>query len=315
MSQAKAGEGSSKGKAKRTYRDVNGILLLDKPPGITSNRALQQVKRIYQARKAGHTGSLDPLASGMLPLCFGQATKVSAWLLDADKDYLVEMQIGARTDTADADGQVVATSERKTVSEAELEQALEPFRGEIEQIPPMYSALKQGGKRLYELARAGQEVERAARPAVIHELRIEYFDPRRPQLSVRCGKGTYVRTLVEGIAEQMGTLAHVTALRRLAVGPFVDRPMVTLDSLEALAGDSAGLDALLIGSDQALVGFGEVRLAASEAFYLRHGHAVGHVQGQTGLVRIYDQAGQFLGVGEIQPDGRVAPKRLFTAAA
>ncbi len=301
---------------RRSYRDVNGILLLDKPTGMTSNRALQQAKRIFQARKAGHTGSLDPLASGMLPLCFGQATKVSAWLLESDKTYSVEMQIGTRTDTADADGQVVEAAGKDAVSREELEQALVKFRGHMTQIPPMYSALKKDGKRLYELARQGQEVEREPRPVFIHELRIEQFDPQRPQLFVRCGKGTYVRTLVEDIAEQMDTFAHVSALRRLTVGSFADEPMVTLDQLEQLAGDNAALDALLVPSDRALSGLGEVRLAASEAFYLRHGHAVGQVRSEaTGLVRIYDETGLFLGVGEVQADGRVAPKRLFTAAA
>jgi tRNA pseudouridine55 synthase len=294
-------------------RIVDGILLLDKPIGITSNRALQIAKRLYQARKAGHTGSLDPLASGMLPLCFGQATKVSGFLLEADKEYEVEALIGARTDTADADGVVTETSTKDSVTPAELEAALEANRGPQDQVPPMYSALKQNGKRLYDLARQGIEVERPARPVTIHELTVLRFDPQRPLLRVRCSKGTYVRSLVESIAEHMGTLAHVVALRRTSVGSFAAEPLVTLEELEARQGDLAALDELLFAPDVALSGYPEVRLSASEAFYLLNGHAVGHAgAGIEGLVRVYDEKACFLALGEVQPDGQVAPKRLFT---
>ena len=297
-------------------RIVDGILLLDKPTGITSNRALQIAKRLYQAKKAGHTGSLDPLASGMLPLCFGQATKVSGFLLEADKEYEVEALIGARTDTADADGEVIETATKTTVTAAELEAALEANRGPQEQVPPMYSALKQDGQRLYKLARQGIEVERPPRPVVIHDLTVIRFDPERPVLRVRCSKGTYVRSLVESIAAQMGTLAHVVALRRISVGTFADEPLVTMEELEALEGDSAALDELLLPADVALTGYPEVQLSASEAFYLLNGHAVGHVGTDIeGLVRIYDEKRCFLGLGEVQPDGQVAPKRLFTNPA
>jgi tRNA pseudouridine55 synthase len=296
-------------------RTVDGILLLDKPTGITSNRALQIAKRLYRASKAGHTGSLDPLASGMLPLCFGQATKVSAWLLDADKEYEVEMLIGTRTDTADADGTVVASANKASVTPEELEAALAANHGAQDQVPPMYSALKQNGQRLYELARQGIEVERKARRVHLHELTVIRFDPQQPQLRVRCSKGTYVRTLVESIAEHMGTLAHVVALRRTSVGSFAAEPMVTLDQLEALDGDLEALDALLMAPDLALSGYPEVRLSASEAFYLRNGHAVGHANPEIdGLVRIYDHNHCFLGLGVVQPDGQVAPKRLFTTS-
>lgn len=296
-------------------RTVDGILLLDKPTGITSNRALQIAKRMYRARKAGHTGSLDPLASGMLPLCFGQATKVSAWLLEADKEYEVEALIGTRTDTADADGTVVESAHKVSVTPGELEAALAANRGAQDQVPPMYSALKQNGQRLYKLARQGIEVERKARRVYLHELTVIRFDPRRPLLRVRCSKGTYVRTLVESIAEHMGTLAHVVALRRTRVGPFVTKTMVTLDQLEALDDDLEALDALLMAPDMALTGYPEVSLSASEAFYLRNGHAVGHANPEIdGLVRIYDQNHCFLGLGVVQPDGQVAPKRLFTTS-
>lgn len=309
MSPAKA----STEQFRRKKRDVNGIILLDKPIGITSNRALQQVKHLYQASKAGHTGSLDPLASGMLPLCFGQATKVSSWLLDSDKTYEVEILIGSRTDTADADGQVVETNVRSNVSEQELREACGGFSGEMDQVPPMYSALKKDGKRLYELAREGKNVERVPRRVTIHELSLIKFDSQRPQLRVSCSKGTYVRTLMEDLAASMDTLAHVTALRRVAISPFGEAPMVSMAHLEAA--DQAGLDGLLIAPDKALTSFAAVSLSSTEAHYLRHGHAVGHVSGTvSGLVRVYDDTGLFLGVGAVQLDGSIAPKRLFVAA-
>ena len=296
---------------RKNVRDVNGILLLDKPMGMTSNRALQKIKHLYGARKAGHTGSLDPLATGMLPLCFGQATKVSHWLLDADKVYEVEAAMGARTDTADADGQVVETS-AVTISRPMLEAALDAHRGKIEQVPPMYSALKQDGQRLYKLAREGKEVERKARQVEIYELSIVHYDPARPVLRVRCSKGTYVRTLIETIAAAMGTVAHVAALRRTVLGPFASGGMVTLEQVAALAGDNDALDRLLIPADRALEAFPAIELTADEAFYLRHGHTVGHApQGLSGPVRVYDQDARFLGIGEILPDGGIAPKRLF----
>ena len=297
---------------RKNVRDVNGILLLDKPIGMTSNRALQKIKHLYGARKAGHTGSLDPLASGLLPLCFGQATKVSHWLLDADKVYEVEAAIGTQTDTADADGQVIATSGLDHISAELLELAMAAHRGEIEQIPPMYSALKHDGQRLYKLARAGKEVERKARPVTIYELDVVRFDPHRPVLRVRCSKGTYIRTLVETLAAAMGTLAHVAALRRTGLGPFAPMGMVTMETLEPLVEHRDALDRLLIPADMALEGFPAVELSADEAFYLGNGHTVGHArQGVSGLVRLYDQNARFLGIGEVLPDGGVAPKRLF----
>ncbi len=316
MNEKSRGQSGHSGQYRRkNVRDVNGILILDKPVGMTSNRVLQKVKNIYGARKAGHTGSLDPLASGMLPLCFGQATKVSHWLLDADKVYEVEAFIGTRTDTADADGQMVATSECTRITPEMLATAMASHRGEIDQVPPMYSALKQSGRRLYELAREGKEVERKARRVNIYDLEVIRFDPCRPVLRVRCSKGTYIRTLVETLAEAMGTLAHVAALRRIALGPFATTSMVTLEQISALAEDRGALDKLLIPADTALERFPAVELTADEAFYLRRGHPVGHAsQGLSGLVRIYDQEARFMGIGEIQPEGAIAPKRLFVGA-
>jgi tRNA pseudouridine55 synthase len=298
--------------SKKHFRSVNGILLLDKPAGITSNRALQQVKRIFAASKAGHTGSLDPLATGMLPVCFGQATKASHWLLDAHKVYEVQASIGVRTSTGDADGDSVETSHIVRVTRDMLEAAIEQHRGPIEQVPPMYSALKQDGKRLYQLAREGLEVVRPARPVTIYELEILQFDPSRPVLRVRCSKGTYIRTLVETLATAMGTLAHIVALRRLALGPFEINGMVAMAELEGLAGNYPALDSLLLPVDAGLGSIASVKLSADEAYYFCHGHAVSHAPSKlNGLARIYDDKAVFLGIGEVLPDGRIAPRRLF----
>jgi tRNA pseudouridine55 synthase len=217
------------------WETVDGIVLLDKPAGLTSNVALQRARRLFRARKAGHTGSLDPLATGMLPLCFGEATKFAGHLLDADKEYRVRLCFGVQTDTADADGRVVAESDRRAVPGAELAACLARFRGEIDQVPPMYSALKSGGQRLHVLARAGREVPRAPRRVRILGLEVVTADPATPSLWVRCSKGTYIRALVEDIAAALGTLAHVVELRRLAVAPFPADGMVTLEALQAAA--------------------------------------------------------------------------------
>lgn len=301
---------------RKERRAVDGLLLLDKPTGMTSNAALQRVKRLFNARKAGHTGSLDPLASGLLPVCLGQATKLSAFLLDAEKTYVVTARIGTRTDTADADGTVVEQSDVTAVSEAQLQTAMADFRGEIEQVPPMYSALKHRGRRLYELARSGVEVEREPRRVVIHELEIVSFDPVNPVLRVRCSKGTYVRTLVEDLARACGTLGHVAALRRTGVGAFTADQLLSLEAIEAAsAAGQTALDALLRPMDEAIADWPAVELGAHEAFYLRQGHAVtGAGGGLTGRVRLYGEGRRFLGVGEALGDGRVAPRRLLVNA-
>ena len=312
--EATAGQAATSRPQKRSAT-VNGILLLDKPSGITSNRALQLVKRIYGARKAGHTGSLDPLATGMLPICFGQATKASHWLLDADKVYEAEAAIGVRTDTGDAEGESVEISAVRQITPELLEAALHAHRGPIQQVPPMYSALKKDGKRLYQLAREGREVERAARAVQIYALEVVRFDPVRPVLRVRCSKGTYIRTLVETIAEQMGTLAHIAALRRMSVAGFTEDQMVSMDALERMAEDPAGLARLLLPVDAGLVSMPSAALTNDEAYYFCHGHPVGHGGAFEGLVRVYDQRSAFLGVGEVLPDGRITPRRLFIESA
>lgn len=295
-------------------RPISGILLLDKPLGLSSNHALQRVKRLYDARKAGHTGSLDPLANGMLPICLGDATKISAYLLDADKHYWFRVKLGEVTATGDTEGEVLRTSPTDGITPARIEQVLADFTGEISQLPPMYSALKHQGKRLYELAREGIEVEREPRTVTIHSLILGEVNLPEFELRVHCSKGTYVRTLAEDIGEALGCGAHVTSLRRTGVGPYTNLPMHTMEELEQVAGEGgqAALDALLLPMETALADWPEVRVSADSAFYLKQGQAVLVPKAPTeGWVRIY-HGEQFLAVGEVQDDGRIAPRRLMT---
>ena len=304
------------GKRRNPGRDVTGILLLDKPLGLTSNDALQRIKRLYRAAKAGHTGSLDPLATGLLPVCLGAATKFSAFLLDADKRYRVRVRLGVTTTTADAEGEVVETRPVVGIDEARVRAVLEQFLGLIDQLPPMYSAIKQGGERLYKLARQGVEVERATRPIHIFSLDLLACELPEIELDVHCSKGTYVRTLAEDIGRELGCGGHVSQLRRTGVGPYAENVVefITLDQVRDLAdqeGAAARLDALLLPLDSALGHWPAVRLSADAAFYLQQGQAVLVPQAPTeGLVRLYDVSKHFLGVGEIQDDGKVQPKRL-----
>jgi len=311
------------GRRRKQGRNISGILLLDKPSGISSNHALQRVKRLYNAAKAGHTGSLDPLATGLLPLCLGYTTKFSAYLLDADKCYRVRVQLGVRTSTADAEGEVVATAPTDGVTEQAVRQALGRFVGSIEQVPPMYSAVKHQGERLYKLAREGKEVERTPRTIQIHALELLRFEPPEIELDVHCSKGTYVRTLAEDIGDVLGCGGHVAALRRTGVGPYVEGQtrFVTMEEVEAAAERPADedqgqdwerLDALLLPLDSALGHCPALRLSADAAFYLGQGQPVLVPQAPTqGMVRLYDQSEHFVGVGVILDDGRVQPKRLL----
>jgi len=304
------------GRRRRQGRDVNGILLLDKPRGITSNEALQRVKRLYNAAKAGHTGSLDPLATGLLPLCLGGATKFSTFLLDADKRYRVRVRLGVTTTTADAEGEVVTIAPADRVSEQDLRQALERFRGPIEQLPPMYSAVKYKGERLYKLARQGIEVERTPRVVDVFDIELRDFEPPELEMDVHCSKGTYVRTLAEDLGKLLGCGGHVAGLRRTGVGPYVEHQtrFVTLEDLERVAqGEGLDvLDGLLLPLESALGHWPQVRLSADAAFYLRQGQAVLVPQAPTeGLVRLYDPSQKFIGVGYILEDGKVQPKRLM----
>jgi tRNA pseudouridine55 synthase len=296
-------------------RDVRGILLLDKPRGLTSNRALQQVKRLYGAAKAGHTGSLDPLATGMLPICFGAATRLGGFLLDAEKAYRVTARFGVATDTADADGAVTERREEPPLDAAAVEEALARFRGDIEQVPPMYSALKHRGRRLYELARSGLVVAREARRVTIAELVLERFAWPDAQLYVRCSKGTYVRSLVVDLAAALGSVAHVAELRRVAVEPFGGEPMVTLEELEAIAGSrgTAGLDELLLPPDRALVSWPGIVVSAAAAAQIEHGQEIAAEDPwPLGHVKIYREPREFLAIGEVTPARRLAPRRVFS---
>lgn len=305
MSRARGGR--QKGRA------IDGLLLLDKPVGLTSNQALQRVKRLFDARKAGHTGSLDPLASGLLPICLGQATKVSGFLLNAGKRYQVAARLGQRTDTGDADGQVIEEQPVPALDRGLVNRVLGRFEGSQTQVPPMYSALKHQGQRLYKLARQGIEIERQPREIEIYGLELLRFEADALELEVTCSKGTYVRTLIEDIARALGTVAHVIVLRRLGVGPYSEGRMYKLEELEALAGqDMRRLDDILLPADSALEHWPSVELGADSAYYLMQGQAVmAPGAPSSGKVRLYDEGHGFLGIGEVKPDGRVAPTRLF----
>jgi tRNA pseudouridine55 synthase len=301
------------GRRRKSGRNVRGIPLLDKPLGITSNSALQDVKRIFKAQKAGHTGSLDPLADGLLPICFGAATKVSAFLLDADKHYLVRVKLGVTTTTADAEGEVLETKPVDGISESNIQNVLPEFTGDIEQIPPMYSALKHKGERLYKLARDGIEVEREPRQVTIHNITMHGYSAPEFDLDVHCSKGTYIRTLAEDIGKKLGCGAHVTALRRTGVGPYGADNMVSMEQIKQAAEDGFyALDDLLLPIDSALDAWPEVKLTPDGTFYLKQGQPVLVPNAPTeGMVRIYDADGAFMGAGEILDDGRVAPRRMM----
>ena len=301
------------GRRRNRGRNVNGVLLLDKPLGMTSNAALQKVKYIYKAAKAGHTGSLDPLATGLLPICFGEATKFTTYLLDANKRYQVKVRLGVTTTTADAEGEVLETHPTDSVTEAGLHEVLEGFVGEIQQLPPMYSAVKHQGERLYKLARQGVEVERQPRTIRIFELKLTAFSGSEFEMDVTCSKGTYIRTLAEDIGNELGCGAHVIGLHRTEVGPYSTEGMISLDNLEAAAeADKYSTDALLKPVDSALLDWPEVCLSDDAAYYLKLGQAVQVPKAPTsGWVRLYSKDGLFLGVGFIQEDGKVAPKRLL----
>ncbi len=295
-----------RGKGRRDR--VDGILLLSKPAGLSSNQALQRVKYRLNAEKAGHTGSLDPAATGLLPLCFGEATKVSAFLLDADKAYRVVARLGRRMDSGDATGSVVEEADVPVMTESEWRAVLDSFLGDTTQVPPMYSALKKDGKRLYELARKGEEVEREPRPVHISKIELLELAGRRLVFRVRCSKGTYVRTLVEDLAAKAGTVAYTHSLHREAVGQFDEVDCVDWVTANSLDADT--LKGLLLGADRALGFMPRLDLDAPDSERFMQGQAVsGPVE--PGLVRLYNESNDFLGVGESDEDGRVSPKRVF----
>ncbi|MBH2890403.1 tRNA pseudouridine(55) synthase TruB [Serratia marcescens] len=304
---------------RRRGRDIHGVLLLDKPQGLSSNDALQKVKRLYNANRAGHTGALDPLATGMLPICLGEATKFSQYLLDSDKRYRVIAKLGQRTDTSDADGQIV--QERPVnFTQAQLDAALDTFRGDIQQVPSMYSALKYQGKKLYEYARQGIEVPREARSITVYELQFIRWEGDELELEIHCSKGTYIRTITDDLGELLGCGAHVIYLRRLQVATYPIARMVTLEQLNALLAQAQEqaiapgelLDPLLMPMDSPVENYPEVNLLPVGAGYVKQGQP-GQVAGApaSGMVRITEgEERKFIGVGDIAEDGRVAPRRL-----
>lgn len=292
-------------------RDVTGILLLDKPAGLTSNAALQRVRRLYQAAKAGHTGSLDPLATGLLPICLGEATKLSGHLLDADKRYVVRAAVGTATATGDAEGPAIRSSDAAQLTRTALEAALPRFTGPIQQRPPMYSALKHEGRRLYELARAGEEVERPERPVHIAALELLDFGPGFFTLDVRCSKGTYIRSLVEDLAAATGQCAHVATLRRLEAGPFRAAGMVTAAALEDTAARGLpALDTLLLDPLAGLADWERVVVDPAGAARLRQGQALRLAAGgKPGPVAVVDDKPALLGLAELDAEGVLRPRR------
>lgn len=285
------------------------MLLLDKPIGYSSNQALQKIKLLYQAAKAGHTGTLDPLATGLLPLCFGEATKFAHFLTDADKVYIATLKFGITTNTGDAEGEVLSVKD-VNFSKMQLEQVCNQFVGVISQIPPMYSALKHEGKAMYEYARAGVEIERAARTITIHNIEINAFDQDVATITVKCSKGTYIRTLAEDIGAQLGCGAHLIGLRRTATANYQISQAITLEQFEAMSPAQRAL--LLLPADSAVQHLPAITLDADSTFYLQQGQAIwqsGSVP--QGLIRLYNEQHEFLGLGELQSDGKIAPKRLI----
>lgn len=295
-------------------RKINGILLLDKSADISSNHALQQVKRLFHAKKAGHTGSLDPIATGMLPICFGEATKFSQFLLNSDKVYTVTAKLGETTNTGDIEGEIIERASIEHVTQPQIEQVMLSLLGEIDQVPPMYSAIKYNGKPLYKLARKGIEVERKSRKVNIFSLDLISFASGNITFTVHCSKGTYVRTLVEEIGRGLQCGAHVTALRRDSVSPYQQGPMYTIDCLNEIAakdGDQ-GLLACLLPIESSVEIFPAVKLSTAAAFYLKMGQPVrATLPLDSTLVRLVSQDQRFLGMGEVMDDGRVKPHRLL----
>ncbi|MCD9466966.1 tRNA pseudouridine(55) synthase TruB [Photobacterium iliopiscarium] len=306
---------------RRKGRPINGVILVDKPTGISSNDTLQKVKRIFFAQKAGHTGALDPLATGMLPLCFGEATKFSQFLLDSDKRYRVVAKLGERTDTSDSDGEVVETR-AVNVERDQLEACIDSFRGTTDQIPSMYSALKYQGRKLYEYAREGISIPRESRKITVYSVELLRFDNNEVEMELHVSKGTYIRTIVDDLGEKLGCGAHVTYLRRTGVSNFPYERMVTIEQLQALLDQAKAdevepgtvLDALLLPTDTAVQDLPEVNITAEAAVHVLHGNPVAAevVPAEGTLVRItVAEAAEFIGVGTIDAKGMLAPKRVM----
>ena len=298
---------------RRRVRNISGIVVLDKANGLSSNAALQEVKRLYEANKAGHAGSLDPLATGVLPVCLGEATKVSQFLLDSDKRYRARIKLGIRTDTGDSEGSIIEQNEGISVSRKAIERALTKFKGEVEQVPPMHSAIKMNGVPLYKLARKGITVEREPRLVTLYQICLVEFVHSELELEISCSKGTYIRTIADDLGQELGCGAHVIELRRTQAGVFTEKDSISSEEL-ALEKENRGLDKIdqfLIPMDRAIQDLPEVNLPSITASHVKNGQAVlvRHLP-KNGLVRMYEDE-QFIGIGSIDDDGKVAPKRLI----
>jgi len=298
---------------RRRVRNISGIVVLDKANGLSSNAALQEVKRLYEANKAGHAGSLDPLATGVLPVCLGEATKVSQFLLDSDKRYRTRIKLGIRTDTGDSEGSIIERNEGISVSRKAIERALTKFKGEVEQVPPMHSAIKMNGVPLYKLARKGITVEREPRLVTLYQICLVEFVNSELELEISCSKGTYIRTIADDLGQELGCGAHVIELRRTQAGVFTEKDSISAEEL-ALEKENRGLDKIdqfLIPMDRAIQDLPEVNLPSITASHVKNGQAVlvRHLP-KNGLVRMYEDE-QFIGIGSIDDDGKVAPKRLI----
>ena len=298
---------------RRRVRNISGIVVLDKANGLSSNAALQEVKRLYEANKAGHAGSLDPLATGVLPVCLGEATKVSQFLLDSDKRYRARIKLGIRTDTGDSEGSIIERNEGISVSRKAIERALTKFKGEVEQVPPMHSAIKMNGVPLYKLARKGITVEREPRLVTLYQICLVEFVNSELELEISCSKGTYIRTIADDLGQELGCGAHVIELRRTQAGVFTEKDSISSEEL-ASEKENRGLDKIdqfLIPMDRAIQDLPEVNLPSITASHVKNGQAVlvRHLP-KNGLVRMYEDE-QFIGIGSIDDDGKVAPKRLI----
>ena len=298
---------------RRRVRNISGIVVLDKANGLSSNAALQEVKRLYEAHTAGHAGSLDPLATGVLPVCLGEATKVSQFLLDSDKRYRTRIKLGIRTDTGDSEGAIIERNEGISVSRKAIERALTKFKGEVEQVPPMHSAIKMNGVPLYKLARKGIAVEREPRLVTLYQICLVEFVNSELELEISCSKGTYIRTIADDLGQELGCGAHVIELRRTQAGVFTEKDSISAEEL-ALEKENRGLDKIdqfLIPMDRAIQDLPEVNLPSITASHVKNGQAVlvRHLP-KNGLVRMYEDE-QFIGIGSIDDDGKVAPRRLI----
>ncbi|MEX0962890.1 MAG: tRNA pseudouridine(55) synthase TruB [Pseudohongiellaceae bacterium] len=296
-------------------RSIDGIVILDKAIGVSSNRALQEVKRIFDASKAGHTGSLDPLATGVLPLCLGEATKVSQFLLDSDKKYRTRIKLGVRTDSGDCEGSEIERCAEFQILEKQIKEALKQFQGEIDQVPPMHSALKVNGVPLYKMARRGETIERQSRRVTVYSIELSHYEGDEIELEIACSKGTYIRTIADDLGQVLGCGAHIIALRRTQAGAFTEADCVTTQTLkeEFESGGLSVIDEHLIPMDKAVADLPEVVLPSITASFIKNGQPVlvRHLP-EEGLVRLYEEE-QFIGIGCIDDDGKVAPRRLIVA--